>query len=66
MRQASLNPVLLWIIFGMMIFTPVATPSESILDIQFMTENYPPYNYSEKGELKGIYVNILLEIAKKK
>ncbi len=37
--------------------------SESIHDIQFMTENYPPNNYSENGENKGIFVDILIKIS---
>ncbi len=49
------------------IFLPLnlSMASESITDIQFMTENYPPLNYSDEGEIKGIFVDILMEITKK-
>lgn len=28
-------------------------------DLYYMTEEYPPYHYSEKGEVKGLYVEML-------
>ncbi len=45
------------------IFSPlIATEPE---DITYMTEDYPPENYIEKGELKGYAVEILKAIWKK-
>lgn len=39
--------------------------SESSGKIQFLTENFPPFNYQENGGVKGISVDILVEILKK-
>ncbi len=32
--------------------------------LNLITENYPPYNYVEKGQLKGLSVDILLLVLK--
>lgn len=32
--------------------------------LNLITENYPPYNYLEKGQLKGLSVDILLHVLK--
>ncbi|WP_434361261.1 transporter substrate-binding domain-containing protein [Parasalinivibrio latis] len=32
-------------------------------NLRFVTEEYPPYNYTENGELKGIAVELLLKSA---
>jgi len=34
-------------------------------DLSYITEQYPPFNYEEKGRLKGITVDLLDEIRKK-
>lgn len=39
--------------------------SASLNDISWYTEEYPPWNYTENGELKGYYVDVLLELWKK-
>ncbi len=31
-------------------------------DIEFITENYPPYNFEENGSLKGIWVDVLVAV----
>lgn len=36
--------------------------SQTINDITFYTEHFPPFNYDEYGELKGIAVDVLEEI----
>lgn len=52
--------------------TDVASPESpkhhpagtTINDIQFLTEQYPPFNYNEEGVLKGISVDILNTVLK--
>lgn len=39
--------------------TLAAAPPATIESITFMTEDYPPYNYYESGNLRGISVDIL-------
>ena len=34
-------------------------------DLSYITEQYPPFNYEEKGRLKGITVDLLDKIRKK-
>ncbi|MCK5164794.1 MAG: ABC transporter substrate-binding protein [Desulfobacula sp.] len=49
-----------------LLFNPsIICAADSINNIKFMTENYPPYNYCENGRLKGIYVDVLMEISKR-
>ncbi len=38
---------------------PSAGLAQSIDDIYFATENYPPYNYQKNGELKGISIDLI-------
>ncbi len=59
--------VWLAIILGVWLSIPstgLATGSVTIDDIDFVTENYPPYNYGENGELKGIWIDVLVEVLK--
>jgi len=44
---------------------PFANASELISQIKFMTEEYPPFNYSANGELRGIAADIMVEILKR-
>ncbi len=41
------------------------TGTMGINDIQFMTENYPPYQFEVEGKLKGIWVDVLVEVFKR-
>lgn len=41
-----------------------AEQSEAISKIEFLTESYPPYNYIEDGQLKGIAIDLLNETLK--
>jgi len=41
-----------------------AAASESIQEIQFMTEDYPPLNYIEDDKIKGIFVEVLMAVSK--
>lgn len=36
------------------------THAQSINDINFITENYPPYNFEDNGKLQGISIDLLL------
>lgn len=50
---------ILFVICGL-ILSPPPTSAQAIDDLVFMTEEYPPYNYEERGELKGISVDLLI------
>jgi len=38
--------------------------SQSVDDISFMTENYPPFNFVENNKLQGVSVDLMVEILK--
>ena len=40
------------------------TNAQSIDDLVFYTEDYPPYNFNEDGKIKGISIDLLVEIFK--
>jgi polar amino acid transport system substrate-binding protein len=42
-----------------------AVYGESINDLTFITEQYPPFNFEENGQLKGISVDLIEEVFKK-
>jgi polar amino acid transport system substrate-binding protein len=42
-----------------------AALAESVDNLTIMTEIYPPYNFKEKGELKGISVDLMVLMLKK-
>lgn len=42
-----------------------STSAQSVDDLFFMTENYPPYNYKKNGKLQGISVDLLVLILRK-
>jgi len=50
--------------FTLFMFTSLSH-AESIENITWLTEEYPPFNYKEDGEVKGIAIDLLLEIWKK-
>lgn len=50
-------------IFPALIFAQ--QPVQSLQDVNWMTEEYAPFNFTESGILKGISVDILLEVWKK-
>ena len=39
--------------------------AQSIKNIKFMTENYPPFNFQENGELQGISVDLITATMKR-
>jgi len=43
----------------------LARASEAINALKVMTEDYPPFNYSEDGELRGLSVDIMVELLKR-
>lgn len=61
-KITSFIPFLIWIFCS---FIPVYSYSQSIDDIYFTTENYPPYNFEENGKLQGISVELLILMLKK-
>ena len=44
---------------------PYCVSSQTIDDLYFITENYPPYNFEDDGKLQGISVDLLVLIFKK-
>ncbi len=50
--------------FNLSICMAPAHASESIQEIQFMTEDSLPLNYIEDEKIKGIFVEVLMEISK--
>lgn len=57
-----LIPVFIFIILSTC--PPQAAASESIQEIQFMTEDSPPLNYIEDDKIKGIFVEVLMAVSK--
>ena len=53
-----------FIFFSLSFCPATAKASESIQEIQFMTENYPPFNYIEDKKIKGIFVEVLMAVSK--
>jgi polar amino acid transport system substrate-binding protein len=43
---------------------PVGVGAQSIDELTFLTEQYPPYNFHEAGEVRGIAVDLLLLMLK--
>lgn len=39
--------------------------AQTLNDVTWITEEYPPYNYTENGQLKGVAVDVLLEVWKR-
>jgi len=54
-----------YIIVTLIVLFSNVSIAQTIENIQWITEEYPPYNYQEKGDLKGIAVDTLLAIWKK-
>lgn len=47
----------------LLLYTITAHSSDGLQsDLTILTENFPPYNYEENGEVKGISVDVLSEI----
>jgi polar amino acid transport system substrate-binding protein len=64
MKKNILLLILLFIISNLFVCPGPATASESIQEIQFMTENYPPFNYIEDNKIKGIFVEVLMAVSR--
>lgn len=64
MKKNSLLWVLSFIFFNLSVWPAPATASESIQEIRFMTEDDPPLNYIEDKKIKGIFVEVLMAVAK--
>jgi len=50
------------VVFLFLLVSGVATGETMPKDLKFMTEQYPPYNFMENGQLKGISVDLLEQI----
>ena len=64
MRKNILLLILSFILFNPSFCPPPAAASESIQEIQFMTENSPPFNYIEDKKIKGIFVEVLMAVSR--
>lgn len=49
----------------LLIFMPVLSVPVMAADLQVVTENWRPYNYSEKGQIKGLSTVIVKKVLKK-
>jgi len=56
--------ILVFIFFNLSVCPSPATASESIQEIQFMAEDYPPFNYIEDKKIKGIFVEVLMAVSR--
>ena len=55
--QFFLKPILILVLaFGL---APYGSAQVKFNELRFITEEYPPYNYTEDGQLKGIAVDLL-------
>lgn len=52
------------LVFLAIVFFQVAVLSQSIDDLEIMTEDFPPFNYGKTGAAKGIAVDLMVEILK--
>ncbi len=58
-----MRSILLFVAAGSFLLS-INNQAASLSDMEFITDDYPPYNYEEKGVVKGITVDILLETSK--
>lgn len=56
--------LLLGIIVITVVFAQMTAFGESLKDLNIMTEYYPPYNFEDEDQIKGIAVDLLLEASK--
>lgn len=54
-----------FICIGVSLLTPINTSASELDQLTYITESYPPYNFTDKGKLKGISVDLLLAATKK-
>ena len=54
-----------FIVFVSIILFSTMSTAQTLEDISWYTEEYPPYNYVENGNAKGIAVDLLLAVWKK-
>lgn len=47
------------------LFIPLSLSAASLDNFTIMTEEYPPYNFEQNGELKGIAIDLMAEILKR-
>jgi polar amino acid transport system substrate-binding protein len=57
------NIILLFLVIGL-VYPIDRAQALSEVDLNYMTEQYPPFNFEEDGKLKGISIDLLLEIFK--
>jgi polar amino acid transport system substrate-binding protein len=49
-----------WALFGLLIgFAGIAGAQMTAQDLHYLTEEYPPYNFEEAGEMRGMSVDLL-------
>ena len=57
--MVSLTLLCVWTIAGPLVSPSIAQPVD---DLVLMTEQYPPYNFEEDGQIRGIAVDLILRI----
>ena len=62
MDAPHMRPVFI-LISSLLLLFAIKAQAELFSDIEFITENYPPYNYEENNLAAGISVEILLQAA---
>lgn len=50
-------------LFSTLLFSVTFANAASLSSLNYLTEEYPPYNFSEDGVVKGISVDLLIEAA---
>ncbi len=52
-----------FIALGIIFCSSSVLAGQNFYGIDFMTENYPPYNYIEDETKKGLFIDVLIEIS---
>lgn len=70
MRQQAVRttgdiPLRLSLVLLLTLLSPHHTSAHQADDLLYITENYPPYNFNEKGELKGIAIDLMVLMLQK-
>ncbi len=60
-KQRTLVPLVVAVLFALACWTP-RSMADDIHNLSLYTDDYPPYNFIENGEIIGISVDLLLEM----
>lgn len=65
LQKGFIMKTAVFILAFFLVFTPISLGAQEYQELTIMTENWPPFNYEEDGELTGISVEIVREIMKR-